>query len=89
MYVLTVNVNNNNDNNNNNNRVLFKRGKLTGTTSVELDRNAVTKDLEQGEVYKYFGVDESDGIQQAAMKKNNKKKRVLPESISNPEERTR
>ena len=51
-------------------KATFKRGKLTGTASVDLDRNTVIKDLEQEEVYKYLGVDESRGIQDAAMKKN-------------------
>ena len=32
----------------------FKRGKLTGTTSVQLDQNTVIKDLEQEGVYKYL-----------------------------------
>ena len=67
-------------------KVTFKRGKLTGTMSVELDRNTVIKDLVE-EVYKYLGVDESNGIQHAAMKEKNIK-RVLPESTSNPEDRT-
>ena len=49
-------------------KAIFKRGKLTGTTSVEPDRNTVIKDLEQEEVYKYLGIDGSNGIQHAAMK---------------------
>ena len=32
-------------------KAIFKRRKLTGTSSVELDRNTVIKDLEQEEVY--------------------------------------
>ena len=67
-------------------KAAFKRGKLTETTSVELDRNTLIKDLEQEEMYKYLGV-ESNGIQHAAMKEKNKKK-VLPESTSNTEDRT-
>ena len=43
-------------------KATFKRGKLTRTTSAELDQNTVIKDLEQEEVYKYLGVDESNGI---------------------------
>ena len=66
-------------------KATFKRGKLTGTTSVELDRNTVIKDLQQEEEFKYLGVDGSNRIQHAAMKKKNKK-RVLPESTNNPEE---
>ena len=45
------------------------------------------KDREQEEVCKYLGVHESNGIQHATMKEKNKK-RVLPESTSNPEDRT-
>ena len=40
----------------------IKRGKLTRTTSLELDRSANIKDLDQEEFYKYLGVNESDGI---------------------------
>ena len=46
-------------------KVTFKWWKLTGTASVEL---TLVKDLEQEEVYKYVGVDESNRIQHAAMK---------------------
>ena len=45
-------------------RATFKRDKLAGTTSVELDQNTVIIDPELEEVYKYFGVDESNEIQQ-------------------------
>ena len=44
-------------------KATFKRGKLTGTTSVDLDCNTVITDLEQ-EVYKYLDVHEGNGIQQ-------------------------
>ena len=54
-------------------KATFKRTKLTGTTSVELDRNTVIKDLEQERMYKYLGVDESKGIQHAAMKEKIRK----------------
>ena len=54
-------------------KTTFKRGKLTGTTSVELDRHTVIKDLEREEVYKYLGVDESNGIQHAAIKEKIRK----------------
>ena len=40
-------------------KATFNRGKLTGAASVKYDRNTVIKDLEQEEVYKYLGVDES------------------------------
>ena len=54
-------------------KATFKRGKLTGTTSVELDRNTVIKDLQQEEEFKYLGVDGSNRIQHAAMKKKIRK----------------
>ena len=54
-------------------KVTFKRGKLTETTSVVVDRNTVIKDLEQEEVYKYLGVIESNGNQHAAMKEKIRK----------------
>ena len=46
----------------------LSRGKLTGTTSVMLDRNTVIKDLEKEEVHKYLGADESNGTQHAEIK---------------------
>ena len=54
-------------------KATFKRGKLTETTSVVVDRNTVIKDLEQEEVYKYLGVIESNGNQLAAMKEKIRK----------------
>ena len=54
-------------------KATFKREKLTGTTSVELDRNTVIKDLQQEEEFKYLGVDGSNRIQHAAMKKKIRK----------------
>ena len=50
-----------------------KRGKLTGTTSVERDQKTVVKALEQEEVCKYFGGDESNGIEPTTMKENIRK----------------
>ena len=57
--------------------------KLTGTT----DRNTVIKYLEQEDVYKYLAVEESNKIQDAALKEKNKK-RALLECTSNPEDKT-
>ena len=54
-------------------KATFKRRKLTGTTSVELDRNTVIKDLEQERMQKYLGVDESKEIQHAAVKEKIRK----------------
>ena len=50
-------------------KATFKRGKLVSTSHVQLDDNTRIKDLEQGEVYKYLGINEGDGIQHAAMKR--------------------
>ena len=54
-------------------KATFKRGKLTQTTSLELDRSTIIKDLEQEELYKYLGVNESDGIQHSQMKEKLRK----------------
>ena len=51
----------------------FKRGKLTGTTSAQLDQNTVIKDLEQEGVYKYLDFVESNRFQHAAMKEKIRK----------------
>ena len=66
-------------------KATFKRQKLTGTTSIELDWNTVIKCLEQEEVFKYFFINESKGTQHTAMK--DKIQKVLPASTSNPEDR--
>ena len=54
-------------------KATFKRGKLTQTTSLELDRSTIIKDPEQEELYKYLGVNESDGIQHSQMKEKIRK----------------
>ena len=54
-------------------KATFKRGKLTQTTSLELDRSTIIKDLEQEELYKYLGVNENDGIQHSQMKEKIRK----------------
>ena len=51
----------------------FKRGKMTKSTSLELDRITIIRDLDQEEFYKYLGVNESDGIQHSQMKKTIRK----------------
>ena len=51
-------------------KATFKRRKLTGATSAELDRNTVIK---QEEVYKYLGIGESNGIQLTAIKEKIRK----------------
>ena len=46
----------------------FKRGKLTRSTSLELDMTTIIKDLDQDEFYKHLGFNDSDGIQHSKMK---------------------
>ena len=57
-------------------KATFKRGKLEESDHVRLDEETMIKDLEQEEVYKYLGVDESSGIQHATMKQKLKKELV-------------
>ena len=49
-------------------KTTFKRCKLEKSDHVRLDKETMIKDLEQEKIYKYFGVDESSGIQHAIMK---------------------
>ena len=42
----------------------FTRGKSGKSDRVRLDKETMTKDLEQEKVYKYLGIDGSRGIQQ-------------------------
>lgn len=44
------------------------RGSLQQTSSISLDPAVTIKDLEQGEAYKYLGVNESEGIHHKKMK---------------------
>ena len=57
-------------------KVTFKRGKLEKSDHVRLDEETMIKDLEQGKVYKYLGIDDSSGIQHATMKQKLKKELV-------------
>ena len=51
----------------------FKRGKLTRSVSIELDRDTIIKDLDQEEYYKHLGVNECEGIQHSQMKEKIRK----------------
>jgi len=44
-------------------RITFKRGKLTPSQNLVIDINREIKDLEQGKMYKYLGIEEGEGIQ--------------------------
>ena len=57
-------------------KATFNRGKSENSDHVRLDEKTMIKDLEQEKVCKYFGVDESSGIQHAAMKQKLKQKLV-------------
>ena len=46
----------------------FKKGKLTSTGNIVIDVDTEIQELDQEGVYKYLGVDETDGIQHSKMK---------------------
>ena len=46
----------------------FKKGKLTSAGNTVIDVDTEIQELDQEGVYKYLGVDESDGIQHSKMK---------------------
>lgn len=51
----------------------FKRGKLASSGNLAIDEDTAIQELNQEEVYKYLGVDESDGIQESKMKEKIRK----------------
>ena len=51
----------------------FKRCKLVKTSNIIIDNKTIIKELEQEKSYKYFSVNEGDGIQHAKMKEQIKK----------------
>ena len=46
----------------------FKRGKLVHSQNLVIDINKEIQELEQGKMYKYLGIEESEGIQHQKMK---------------------
>ena len=48
-------------------RATFKKRKLESTENINLGLDTVIQDLEQESTYKYFGINEGDGIQHATM----------------------
>ena len=46
----------------------FKKGKLALTGNIIIDEYTTIEELNQEGIYKYLGVDESDGIQHSKMK---------------------
>ena len=51
----------------------FKNGKLRRTFALELDTDTTIHKLNQGETYKYLGIDEGNGIQHSKMKEKIRK----------------
>ena len=46
-------------------KATFLKGRLEKSTSIELDNSMKIKELEQEDVYKHLGVNESNGTQHA------------------------
>ena len=51
----------------------FKKGKLASTGNIIIDEHTAIEEFNQEGVYKYLGVDESDGIQHSKMKEKIRK----------------
>ena len=51
----------------------FKRVKMVSTGNIEISDDTAVQELNQEDVYKYLGVDESDGIQHSKMKEKIRK----------------
>ena len=60
---------------------IFLKGRHEKPTLIELDNSTKIKELEQENVCKYLGVNESNGIQHATMKEE---KRMLQKSTGHP-----
>ena len=51
----------------------FERGKLASTGNIVINDDTEAQESDQEGVYKYLGVDESDGIQHSKMKEKTRK----------------
>ena len=49
-------------------KITFKRGKLSHSQNLVIDTNREIQELEQGKMYRYLGIEESEGIQHQQMK---------------------
>jgi hypothetical protein len=49
-------------------KITFKRGKLIQSQNFVTDINREIQELEQGERYKYLGIEKSEGVQHQQMK---------------------
>ena len=54
-------------------KATFKRGKLTETSSIEIDEATSIQEIDQEGTYKYLGINEGDGIQHSVMKEKIRK----------------
>ena len=54
----------------------FERGKLASTGNIVINDDTEVQELDQEDVYKYLGVDESDGIQHAQQNEREDKERI-------------
>ena len=54
-------------------KITFKRGKLTHIQNLVIDTNREIEELEHGEMYKYLGIEETEGIQHQKMKERLKR----------------
>ena len=50
-------------------KATFLKERLEKSTSIELDNSTKIKELEQEEVYKYLGVNVSNGIKNTTLKR--------------------
>ena len=54
-------------------KATFIKGKLTKTSNIDLNQDTTIKELDQEGTYKYLGINEGDGIQNAKMKEKIRK----------------
>ena len=57
----------------------FKKGKLTSTGNIVIDKDTEIQELNQEGLYKYLSEDESDGIHHSKMKEKIRKKNITGE----------
>ena len=59
----------------------FKNGKMTSTGNIAIDDDTEIQEFDLEGVYKYLGVDESDGIQHRKMKEKRRKEHNRKERL--------
>jgi hypothetical protein len=69
-------------------KITFKRGKLTYSQNLVININREIQELEQGKMYKYFGIEEGEGIHQQMKERlkqeYNRRLRMILKSELNP-----